>query len=77
MRDCLLSGRAVTTGLGQDAAQFAGARMSEMTIEELASRLLREGSVDNEADARMAAVRIIVATEHLTSDSRRPDADEV
>lgn len=50
--------------------------MSEMTIQELASRLLREGSVDNEADARMAAVRIIVATEHLATDPQRAHADD-
>jgi hypothetical protein len=30
-------------------------------VEELAQHLLREGHVDNEADARLAAVHILVA----------------
>jgi hypothetical protein len=50
--------------------------MTKVSIEQLANRLLREGSVDNEADARLAAVRMIIATERLAAEPERPDADE-
>ena len=40
-------------------------------IEELAEHMLREGHVDNEADARLAAMHILLA-----SDARADDAPE-
>jgi hypothetical protein len=48
-----------------------GVYMSELGIEELADRLLREGYLDNERDARLAAIRII-----LTIDPSVEDEDE-
>jgi hypothetical protein len=41
-------------------------------LEALAQLLLREGHVDNEVDARLAAVAIILAHDALTADEEKP-----
>jgi len=42
-------------------------------LEKLAANLLRDGYVDNEPDARLAALRILVANEELVSQSEGND----
>jgi hypothetical protein len=48
-------------------------------IEELAQRLLREGHVDNDADARLAALHILLAVgagRTTPKDRTRPAAEQ-
>lgn len=44
-------------------------------IDQLAAHLLREGHVDNEADARLAAMHIILACEPADESPRDDDGD--
>ena len=39
-------------------------------VQEIAAQLMREGHVDNEADATMAAVKIVLATADLLRGDR-------
>jgi hypothetical protein len=43
--------------------------MAKVGIDELAERLIRNGSQDNEADARLAALTIILVLDDLAVDT--------
>jgi hypothetical protein len=44
-------------------------------VQELAQRLVREGYVDNEPDARLLAIRIFVAAKRVLPTDRERDDD--
>lgn len=50
--------------------------MNKISIDELATRLLHQGCVDSEVDARLAAITIILATEVLGADHQQGDDDD-
>lgn len=54
-----------------------GAPGMRSRIDQLAEHLLREGHVDNEADARLAAIHLLAAASGMTADEPPTDhADE-